>query len=235
MQLTLRTLRSAALAAIFAGRPGRLRRRRQQWHRRQHRRHRQDCTATAASETSIVVTWTAVTGATGYTLERAAASAPGSFTAGRRLPDGGDLHRQRRVRPATAYSYRVAAVNANGTGTFSSTVSVTTAGLKVATLSGNITTDRTLFADTLYTLSGYVKVGNGKTLTIQPGTTIVGDAAVPGSSLWILRGSKIDAQGTADAPIVFTSAQARRASASRATGAASSSSATASSIGPERC
>ena len=203
MQLTLRTLRSAALAAIFAGglaacgdddnngtggtppAPTGLQ-------------------ATAASETSIVVTWTAVSGATGYTLERAAASAPGSFT-----QVGGSLtaatYTDNDVSPATAYSYRVAAVNANGTGTFSNTVSVTTAGLKVATLSGNITTDRTLFADTLYTLSGYVKVGNAKTLTIQPGTTIVGDVAVPGSSLWILRGSKIDAQGTADAPIVFTS------------------------------
>ena len=164
-------------------------------------------TATAASETSIDVSWAAVNGATSYVLQRADASAPGTFT-----QVGGSLtgtsYTDNAVTPATAYSYQVAAVNGAGTGTFSNTVSVTTAGLKVATISGNITADRTLFADTLYTLSGYVKVGNGKTLTIQPGTTIVGDAAVPGSSLWILRGSKIDAQGTADAPIVFTSSHA---------------------------
>ncbi|HZA94313.1 MAG TPA: hypothetical protein VE420_16940, partial [Gemmatimonadales bacterium] len=96
-------------------------------------------------------------------------------------------------------------VNANGTGSFSAAVNSAVAGAKIATLTGNYTTDRTLYADTLYTLSGYVKFGGGSTLTIQPGTTIVGDPTVAGSSLWILRGSSIDAQGTADAPIVFTS------------------------------
>ena len=57
--------------------------------------------------------------------------------------------------------------------------------------------NRTLFADTLYTLSGYVKVQDGATLTIEAGTTIVGDtaAAAIGSSLWILRGAKIEANG----------------------------------------
>jgi len=164
-------------------------------------------TATAQSETSILVSWTAVAGATSYTLERADASAPGVFA-----PLGGSLtttsYTDNAVTSGVAYSYRVAAVNANGTGSFSSAASVTVAGLKVKTLSGNYTTDLTLYADTLYTLSGYVKIGNGKTITIAPGTTIVGDATVPGSSLWILRGSKIDAQGTAAAPIVFTSAKA---------------------------
>ena len=207
MQLSVRTFRAAAMAALLAtglaacgdddngtdggGTPP----------------APTGLTATATSETSVDVSWTAVTGATSYTLERADASAPGTFA-----QVGGSLtattYTDNDVSPATAYSYRVAAVNSEGTGTFSTTVSVTTSGLKVATLSGNITEDRTLFADTLYTLSGYVKVGNGKTITIQPGTTIVGDAAVPGSSLWILRGSKIDAQGTADAPIVFTSSVA---------------------------
>jgi hypothetical protein len=162
-------------------------------------------TATVAQDgSSIAVSWSAVTGATSYTLERAEAASPGSFTA-----VGGTLtatsYTDAAIAPGASYSYRVAAVNGSGSGTFSSTVNATVAGAKVATLTGNLTADRTLFADTLYTLSGYVKVGNGKTLTIQPGTTIVGDPNVAGSSLWILRGSKIDAQGTADAPIVFTS------------------------------
>jgi hypothetical protein len=65
-----------------------------------------------------------------------------------------------------------------------------------------------LSADTTYTLSGYVKVQNGATLHIPAGTVIVGDTTQVGSSLWILRGAKIDAQGTATAPIVFTSARA---------------------------
>jgi hypothetical protein len=147
-----------------------------------------------------------VTGATSYTLERADASAPGVFAA-----IGGSIATTSYTDGATtagvAYSYRVAAVNASGTGTFSAAASVTVPGAAVATLSGNYTTDRTLSADTLYTLSGYVKFGGGSTLTIPAGTTIVGDAAVLGSSLWILRGSQIDAQGTAAAPIVFTSSK----------------------------
>lgn len=72
----------------------------------------------------------------------------------------------------------------------------------------SVTASRTLYADTVYTLQGYVKVSSGATLTIQPGTTIVGDSMTPGSSLWILRGAKINAVGTASAPIVFTSAKA---------------------------
>src|SRR5918998_694295 len=160
-------------------------------------------TATAG-ENSIQVSWTAVSGATNYVLQRAESSAPGTFTA-----VGGSItattYTDAAVTPGATYSYRVAAGNANGTGSFSAAVNSSVAGAKVATLTGNYTTDRTLYADTLYTLQGYVKFGGGSTLTIQPGTTIVGDPATPGSSLWILRGSSIDAQGTAAAPIVFTS------------------------------
>jgi hypothetical protein len=74
-----------------------------------------------------------------------------------------------------------------------------------AVINADITQSRTLFADTTYTLQGYVKVTNGAVLTIEPGTTIVGDAETPGSSLWILRGARIEANGTATQPIVFTS------------------------------
>lgn len=74
-----------------------------------------------------------------------------------------------------------------------------------ATLRGNITANRTLYAETTYVLSGFVNVQNGATLTIRPGTKIVGDTTVVGSALFIHRGAKIDAQGTATNPIVFTS------------------------------
>ena len=77
-----------------------------------------------------------------------------------------------------------------------------------ATISGDITTNRTLVKDTTYTISGFVHVANGATLTIPAGTKIVGDQTVPGSSLFILRGARIVASGTATAPIVFTSARA---------------------------
>jgi hypothetical protein len=57
----------------------------------------------------------------------------------------------------------------------------------------------------VYVLSGFIKVKNGAVLTILPGTKIVGDTNVTGSSLWILRGSRIEANGTLAQPIVFTS------------------------------
>src|SRR5690606_14315932 len=72
---------------------------------------------------------------------------------------------------------------------------------------GPITTDRTLTSDKVWVLQGYVKVTDGATLTIEPGTKIVGDFETKGGSLWILRGSRIVAQGTAASPIVFTSEQ----------------------------
>lgn len=75
------------------------------------------------------------------------------------------------------------------------------------TLSGSITTNRTLAAETTYTISGFVKVASGAVLTISPGTRLIGDTTVAGSSLWILRGARIEANGTAAAPIVFTSAR----------------------------
>ncbi len=74
-----------------------------------------------------------------------------------------------------------------------------------ATITTDITASRTFYEDTTYTLSGFIKVANNATLTIQPGTKIVGDFDVPGSSLFVLRGAKILALGTAEKPIVFTS------------------------------
>ena len=82
-----------------------------------------------------------------------------------------------------------------------------TPGPLAAVINANITADRTLYSDTVYTLSGFISVGNGATLTIEPGTVIQGDYDVLGSSLFILRGAKINAQGTAAEPIVFTSSR----------------------------
>jgi hypothetical protein len=76
-----------------------------------------------------------------------------------------------------------------------------------AEISANITADRTLYADTTYTIKGFVQVTNGATLTIQPGTRIEGDFATVGSSLFITRGARIMANGTATDPIVFTSSR----------------------------
>jgi hypothetical protein len=159
--------------------------------------------------TSIEVSWTAVTGATGYILQRAEGSPAGTFAqVGDTLT--ATTYSDTDITADVVYTYRVAAVNDAGAGSFSSVVTVPVdggPGEAVDTLAEDITADRTLSADTLYILSGFIKVGNGATLTIPAGTTIVGDTAVVGSSLWILRGAQIDAQGTAEAPIVFTSGQ----------------------------
>ena len=69
-------------------------------------------------------------------------------------------------------------------------------------ISANITQDTTWTADKVYTLKGYIFVESG-TLTIEPGTQVVGEN---GSALVITRNAKLHAVGTAEKPIVFTSA-----------------------------
>ena len=73
-------------------------------------------------------------------------------------------------------------------------------------LQGNLST-MTLDASKKYLLKGQVFVNAGQTLTIPAGTVIMGDKASK-AALIINVGGKIDAQGTATSPIVFTSAQA---------------------------
>lgn len=61
-----------------------------------------------------------------------------------------------------------------------------------------------------YLLKGWVYVGNGAELTIEPGTIIKGDKQTM-AALIVERGGKLHAQGTANAPIVFTSEEAKGA------------------------
>lgn len=75
------------------------------------------------------------------------------------------------------------------------------------TLSGDITSDMTLYSNARYFLSGFVFVKNNATLTIQPGTIIKGISGTK-ASLIIERGSKIMAAGSSSQPIVFTSDKA---------------------------
>lgn len=74
------------------------------------------------------------------------------------------------------------------------------------TLKGKITADTTLRAANTYTLEGLVYITNGATITIEPGTVIKGQYTNPVGGLVVTRGAKINAPGTADKPIVFTSA-----------------------------
>lgn len=71
---------------------------------------------------------------------------------------------------------------------------------------GVINTNTTWKKDFVYRLRGYVYVANNVTLTIEPGTKIVSSKDSSGV-LIITPDSKIIAEGTASAPIVFTSAE----------------------------
>jgi len=66
----------------------------------------------------------------------------------------------------------------------------------------------------VYTMVGWIHVEDGAELTIEPGTVIKGsntdfngNERATGSSLIVMRGGKIWADGTREKPIVFTSAQ----------------------------
>ncbi len=73
-------------------------------------------------------------------------------------------------------------------------------------VSGEITGEVTWKASEKYLLRGFVYVTEGSKLTIEPGTVIFGDKDSKGS-LIVERGGQIFAEGTAAAPIVFTSNQ----------------------------
>ncbi|MBC8987333.1 hypothetical protein H9X96_16300 [Pedobacter sp. N36a] len=80
-------------------------------------------------------------------------------------------------------------------------------GTPTVTLSGDISANMTLDASVVYLLKGFVYVKNGVTLTIPAGTVIRGDK-VSKATLVVTRGGKINAEGTAAKPIVFTSNEA---------------------------
>ncbi|KIM11730.1 MAG: hypothetical protein KU38_06045 [Sulfurovum sp. FS08-3] len=75
------------------------------------------------------------------------------------------------------------------------------------TISGQITTDKTLTADKTWVLSGKVEVMAGATLTVEPGTVVAGGT---GTNAWLIvySGAKLVAEGTFAKPILFTSEDA---------------------------
>ncbi len=168
---------------------------------------------TARSTTSVQLTFNSNAGDASYDVERAEGAA-GAFTAVTNIPApsvaGPVTYTDTNLKTNTQYRYHVI-TNKGGlksAASGESTVSTLAFGNASADITTDITTSRTFFADTAYTLKGFIHVANGATLTIQPGTIIKGDFNTLGSSLWILRGAKIQAVGTADAPIVFTSSRA---------------------------
>lgn len=75
-----------------------------------------------------------------------------------------------------------------------------------AVLAGTITDARTLNSDTVYTITGIVVVDDGASLTIPAGTTVLGSTTVQPSALIVRQGGQLFSLGTAEAPVIFTSA-----------------------------
>jgi hypothetical protein len=155
----------------------------------------------ALSPTSARVSWSAVPGATGYELEGGAngAYSPLGTTSQTSLDVTG-------LTTGAQYRFVVTATSGSERSRPSSPSAPFTVPNEIfAQVTSDITSNRTFYADSTYVLSGFIKVANGATLTIEPGTKVVGDFNIPGSSLFVLRGARIVANGTAERPIVFTS------------------------------
>lgn len=73
-------------------------------------------------------------------------------------------------------------------------------------VNSNITSNTTWETGKTYILGGRIAVTSGNTLTIQPGVIVKGEvgSGSNATALIIARGAKIDAQGTATSPIIFT-------------------------------
>ncbi len=72
-------------------------------------------------------------------------------------------------------------------------------------LKGDVTADVCLTADTEWILTGPLSVKNGATLCVEPGTVVKAIAGGTNVYVAIEQGAKINAAGTAAAPIKFTS------------------------------
>lgn len=84
------------------------------------------------------------------------------------------------------------------------TAETTVALVPFEIVSADITANKSWTKDKKYLLKGNIFVNNNAKLTIEAGTVIFGDKVTKGA-LIIERGSQIIAEGTAAAPIVFTS------------------------------
>ncbi len=74
-------------------------------------------------------------------------------------------------------------------------------------VNSNITEDATWETGKVYILQSRIAVVDGVTLTIEPGVIVKGEAGTGtnATALLIAQGAKLMAEGTADAPIIFTS------------------------------
>jgi hypothetical protein len=165
----------------------------------------QTVTVAPASTTSLTVSFDAVAGAQSYEIQRGQGLAPATFATVTSVTT--TSHTDTGLQANSDYTYRVFALRGTERGAYGQASGRTSAvaATPVREITADITASRTFFRDTIYRLGTFIKVSNGATLTIQDGTRIEGEE---NSALFILRGAKIDARGTAERPIVFTSAKA---------------------------
>lgn len=107
------------------------------------------------------------------------------------------------VAPGT-YSYHVVAVSGGESSNPSQSTSVIVDDA-VVEISGDITGTRTLSADSVYLLQGIVTVEEGGILQVPAGTTVMGDITIQPTALIVRTGGQLLSEGTAAAPVVFTS------------------------------
>lgn len=159
-------------------------------------------------ETGVELSWTAVSGASSYDIERKVGEE--SFS---ELQTGvtETSFVDEDIEAGQTYAYQVTAVAGSERSAPSAPASLTVGGQNgggnVVELSGDITGVRELSADSVYVLQGRVRVLEDAELHIPAGTLIQGDASVAPTFLAVERGGKIFAEGTAEAPIVFTSSR----------------------------
>lgn len=78
----------------------------------------------------------------------------------------------------------------------------------IVDLPAAITENRTLTSDNAYSIRGIVTVRNNATLTVQPGTFILGQpGSQPPSVLLVANNGRLVAEGTRSRPIIMTSSQ----------------------------
>lgn len=178
-------------------------------------------TTGSVAATSLTLSWTAVNGATGYVVRRAVGATATPAVVPNAVTGTATSFNDTGLLPSTVYRYQVATIRGTDTSAFSPEVSATTlapgAGGTVD-VSADITTATTWTADRTYRLTRIISVANGATLTIQPGTRIVGPAVADGTNptvaaLVVLRGARLVANGTRELPIVFSSGAASGAAA----------------------
>jgi len=97
-------------------------------------------------------------------------------------------------------------VRTQSAGTILEPVNVPSIDKPVRVILGRFTSNVTLTNDVYWVLRGAVFIANATDIIIEPGTRIVGEFATLGT-LVIEQGGRIIANGTAEAPIVFTSDQ----------------------------